>query len=35
MTSGAGVSRTIWQNFRFSGQTEVLLEFLYDQTVVP
>ena len=28
MTSGAGVSRTIWRDFRFSGQPEVLIEFL-------
>jgi len=28
MMSGAGVSRTIWRDLRFSGQSEVLLEFL-------
>jgi len=28
MMSGAGVYRTVWWDFRFSGQIEVLLEFL-------
>ena len=28
MTYGADVSQTVWPDFRFSGQPEVLLEFL-------
>ena len=40
MTSGAGVSRTIWRDFRLSRQPEVLLEFItiklqfFDQIIV-
>ena len=35
MTSGAGVSRKIWQDLKFSGQSQLLLEFLPHQIVVP
>jgi len=35
MTSRAGVSWTIWWDFRFSGQPEILLEFLSNIIIVP
>ena len=34
MTSGAGVSRTIWRDFRFPGQPEVLLEFIHIKSIL-
>jgi len=34
MTSGAGVSPTIWWDFKLSGQPGVLLEFLDPHQIV-